>query len=678
MNDKKKLINDLKIVSDKLKSEFVGIDQTIDDLIESITPWYVTPELIKRPIVVSLWGLTGTGKTSVVRRLLAHLDLESKTLFFDCGSEENNEDSIADKVSNFFGDSNHDASDKARSNVFVFDEFQYARTLDEDGREISKSPQRSMWSIIDSGIIDYVYRPYETKELLTYTEELKYIFDSIGIDTRITNGEWPSNINKQTRDSIEFYKTWDERNDDNKDDKSILSKYKREILISKLNHITPGSGYSVINSLLSSKTLGEYLTNLEKGVKLISKPRQINFSNSLVFIIGNLDEAFIDYDNLDPDMDADVFAKIVKKVDIISIKEALKNRFRVEQIGRLGNNMIIYPSLDKNSFKEIINRELNRVSEEYKAETGISLEFKDSFKDLIYVEGVYPSQGVRPVYTTINTVCLPKFSKILSDPRPKETVSFEAIGNLRSESVNIVMTYDTGEILIVEEKLNLGKIRDKSSCKKLAAHAIHEAGHAILISREKGEIPDLILAQSSLGGGYTYEKQDNSDKLSAMCKKEVRAIVRIALAGNCAEHLFFDDDHCTIGCSEDYRSAWRQLSQAAYHGGFFNTPYPINCLNTSDGISEGVRDDTGLYGNNNLSIMDKMLADYMKIEDDATTNILKEEITLLKEIAKYLVENYSMFPNEYKKFVEKYGSKKIKESLDPSNNDDSYWLDKLN
>ena len=65
----------LQQTKDKLKSEFVGIDKIIDRVIDSITPWYITPEVLERPTVVSLWGLTGTGKTSLIRKLIKYLDL---------------------------------------------------------------------------------------------------------------------------------------------------------------------------------------------------------------------------------------------------------------------------------------------------------------------------------------------------------------------------------------------------------------------------------------------------------------------------------------------------------------------------------------------------------------------------------------------------------------------------
>ena len=62
---KEKLLNYAK---EKLKQEFVGIDKVIDEVIDSISSWFLFPHIQERPVVVSLWGLTGTGKTELVNR----------------------------------------------------------------------------------------------------------------------------------------------------------------------------------------------------------------------------------------------------------------------------------------------------------------------------------------------------------------------------------------------------------------------------------------------------------------------------------------------------------------------------------------------------------------------------------------------------------------------------------
>ena len=52
----------------QLKAELFGIDDVIDRVINAIRAWYVLPQLITRPVIVCLWGLTGTGKTQLDRK----------------------------------------------------------------------------------------------------------------------------------------------------------------------------------------------------------------------------------------------------------------------------------------------------------------------------------------------------------------------------------------------------------------------------------------------------------------------------------------------------------------------------------------------------------------------------------------------------------------------------------
>lgn len=673
--DKKIKIQKLREISEKLKKDFIGIDDVIDQIIETITPWYVTPELIERPVVVSIWGLTGTGKTSVIRRLTEELELLDKTLFFDCGAEESNDDSISNKISQFLGNNSYSQGETNLQGIFVFDEFQYARTLDEDGREVSKAAQRSIWNLLDSGLIDIVFRQYEVKNLMIYTEELDYLSDDLGRELAISKNIWPESVLQKVHDTLDFYTTWEDNEDsDNKEESKsqpILSKSKQETIVSRLNAIERGFGYKKLAELNAATTLGEFIDTLKKALKIISTPRCIDCSKSLIFVIGNLDEAFSGVSNTDPDMDADVFAKITKKTGILDVKEALKERFRAEQIGRLGNNMIIYPSLRKADFKGIIDLELTRVTTRFKDISGLTIEFTEAFKDLLYSEGVYPSQGVRPVFTTIGTLCLPKLSKILSDSDgPKEFAEFDMIGDLRSPEVTVILRYDHGEKVIeIPEKLDLGKMRSSASCKKLAAHAIHEAGHAILMAYEKGRMPEMILAQSSSGGGYTYDNLDDTDKISAMCKAEVDSELRICLAGNAAEHLMFEDRYCTIGCTSDWTDAWDMFSKAVYKGGFFGDFWPWMSKGNPDGLPIGLDDSEETTKDPLISKMKSYLVD----QYNRTTRILTENKDLLLETAKYLVENRCMFADDFKVFVEKYG----KNMPETGTISETYWIDIL-
>src|ERR1044072_960 len=57
-----------------LKKEFIGLDEIVSEVINLITPWYLFPDAQMRPTVINLWGLTGSGKTALVNRLVDLLD----------------------------------------------------------------------------------------------------------------------------------------------------------------------------------------------------------------------------------------------------------------------------------------------------------------------------------------------------------------------------------------------------------------------------------------------------------------------------------------------------------------------------------------------------------------------------------------------------------------------------
>ena len=74
--------------------------------------------------------------------------------------------------------------------------------------------------------------------------------------------------------------------------------------------------------------------NYEGSLKLM------DLTQSLIFVIGNLDEAYYMSRNINPDISADEFHHYTLKITVADVKKALQRRFRNEQIARLGNNHI--------------------------------------------------------------------------------------------------------------------------------------------------------------------------------------------------------------------------------------------------------------------------------------------------------------------------------------------------
>ncbi len=75
INTKKLRLENIKI---ELKREFIGIDYIIEELVDYIQIWYLMPEILTRPIIVNLWGMTGVGKTDLIRKLVSKLEYQDR------------------------------------------------------------------------------------------------------------------------------------------------------------------------------------------------------------------------------------------------------------------------------------------------------------------------------------------------------------------------------------------------------------------------------------------------------------------------------------------------------------------------------------------------------------------------------------------------------------------------
>jgi cell division protease FtsH len=79
----------LEQLAAELKAELFGIDDVIDRVIESLRAWYVLPDLINRPVIICLWGLTGTGKTQLTRSIARKLGFYDRFVDVQMGGWSN-------------------------------------------------------------------------------------------------------------------------------------------------------------------------------------------------------------------------------------------------------------------------------------------------------------------------------------------------------------------------------------------------------------------------------------------------------------------------------------------------------------------------------------------------------------------------------------------------------------
>ena len=135
----------LRHIAAELKTELFGIDDIIDRLIDTIRAWYVLPDIINRPVIVNLWGLTGTGKTQLIRSLSKKLGFYDRLIEVQMDGYSNGGGT---SIGSMLSDS---AIAEGTPGILVLDEFQRFRTVDYDGRDRKVEHYMDVWGLLSDG-----------------------------------------------------------------------------------------------------------------------------------------------------------------------------------------------------------------------------------------------------------------------------------------------------------------------------------------------------------------------------------------------------------------------------------------------------------------------------------------------------------------------------------------------
>lgn len=544
----------LESAKQQLKTEFIGIDSVIDNVINSLTTWFLFPEIQERPLVINLWGMTGVGKTALILRLSALLSYEKKLFRFDMGNTVKDSGTMKDRLKTIFRHNN------SKPFMLMMDEFQYARTLDEDVHEISTPFSRVLWDLLDSGKFETYGNTDEDMENFGTIKKRLALCLAEGI--KVERGMVQENeaafleIMAGGEDDDLDYDDAESRHMIMKNDKKYYS-FLPIRMVGQMFRYSAKESLSIIafRKMIYNMDGKETVNLVEKIIEAGTCHNSVDCSKTMIFILGNLDDAYRMSGGMNPDINADEFHEESKNINIGHIKKALKKRFKPEQIARLGNNHIIYPAFSQKSFEELINLELNKVSSTYSEKFGIKTEFTDAFKKLVYQEGVYPTQGTRPllstIYQMVNTkISMLIFEKILHAPEA-DSVTFDY------EQGTLKYSFFTGKcevyVLKMPAQLNLEKLRAPEKDDLQAITAVHEAGHAVVGMVASGILPEYICSTTADAdsGGFVIIK----NKRKYLSREMAIKTIATALGGLLAEKLVFGESKITTGAEQDIERA---------------------------------------------------------------------------------------------------------------------------
>jgi cell division protease FtsH len=312
---------------------------------------------------------------------------------------------------------------------------------------------------------------------------------------------------------------------------------------------------------------------LERVYEGLFRPVTVNCTKALIIVMGNLDEAYQMSSNYNPDMSADEFHRQSLQINITHIKKVLRKRFRNEQIARLGNIHIIYPALNEASFRKIIQMELNKIRTNYLKKLQLDFVFDNSIEEILYREGVYPSQGTRPLFSTIYQVINSHISRIELF-RQEHCSGSKTVHVKYNESGLHFLFYKRKNIvhtLTIQPTLNLEVLRKEKKDDIQALVAVHESGHAALMMLLFHKLPDNVFSNSLDGEmeGFVINKQDEATIYSRVWLKKQ---VAIFLGGLCAERIVFGESGLTLGSENDLKQATSLVLHALKSAGFSDVP----------------------------------------------------------------------------------------------------------
>lgn len=589
-------LDNLKI---QLKKDFVGLDEVIEQIVESIKIWYIFPELQIRPTTICLWGLTGVGKTDLVRKLVSYLRMQDRFLELEMAEDSQSTQTIQSKM-----EDSSLASDEPA--ILFLDEFQKFRTVDKENEPTENKAYIDVWTLLSDGRFH--------SDLTKKTELL----------TELLYSKYYSDYNR-------VYESKEVKKKDEKDKKRI---YKTNV----------GLAAKVKRLFRLPESLEEIMRFSDEQILMLYEQHAKNpaiyegemYKKLLIIISGNLDEAYkIAKDVDEVDMDADWFNEYSKRLTVLDIKKALVKRFRPEQIARFGNNHVLYPSLSKKNYLEVIRLKCKQIGDLLMESKGIQITFDETVVETFYKNGVFPTQGVRPLLSTITNILscvLPTYiyNCLLCDAK-KLTVTSEGnkmTGHFKKKSITL-------EIPVI-----LDALREKIDDDSKHVVAVHELGHALIYTVLFGVSPAQICTDSisSYAGGFVQRhtllvNKDNILK-TLVCK----------MAGRAAEELVFGETNASAGAQKDIVDATELAWEYVGKNGF---DYYCGAV-----TSKSNDNDYEIFDRDKISeITEKILKDAKNEAKD----LLNKHLEFYRTALNRLLTNGKISPSEFGDIAREFG-----------------------
>jgi hypothetical protein len=489
---------DFEKIKRKLKKEFIGIDTVIDRILDSVKTWY-NFDGQRRPTIVNLWGMTGSGKTHLINRVIEELDLENDFWSINMGEHKK----IAEDFKEIGEEYDGDATGKNKI-AFLLDDFHVCKTT---GQERVESNIGVIWDLLDSGKVKVKSRLVEVWDEYNIRREMGIILKHGLLNKKIKDCseilDMEDFLETLDSDTIRFqHNVVKALKPDGDGDAPTRRKPELTCMLNLEKILRLDSRlkqFNFDNDILKAvetvkdlkfKTLMDFYM---EGIKTSNSfTWQYDFSKSIIFLTGNIDEMYGGHTyDMDDDESPDALKSVTKQITFNDLKNVLvQHYFRPEHISRLGSNHIIYQAFSTEEYKKIILHYLKEMNNSY----GTKITFDKSVVDIVFSECVIASQGVRPILSGINYMIENNMADIIKD--------------IKKRQVNMLYDENEKEIVLGRKRYPVLLINRCHDYEKdgidFARTVVHEAGHAFLHYKLTGRVPEglIIKNNSNTYGGY--------------------------------------------------------------------------------------------------------------------------------------------------------------------------------
>ena len=513
--------------SAQLKAELFGIDDVIDRVIDAVRAWYVLPQLITRPVIVCLWGLTGTGKTQLTRRLAQLLGFYHRFVEVQMDGFSHGAGYRSSSISGMLADSGiHEGA----PGMLVLDEFQRFRTVDAKGGDVKVERYQDVWTLLSDGRLPPALSALSNIE--RKLADAHYEAERAGDD---------SDEPKKTKPYRFQLDAWD------------AQELKRML---KLHE-----PLAEIMQWPSAKVQAQFARFAQSH-----HAWETDYSRLLVFVCGNLDEMYHETAQRveDCDTDADIFHRLTCKLSLIDVKKALAERFKPEQIARLGNAHVVYPSFSRATYERLILDLCKRYCDDIAVQCGVRFAIGQDVRDELYANAVFPAQGTRPLFSSVHAILSANLVNaalwVLEQALPLQQAC--AIGLTADKRHLVVRAGQRQARFPVAWELN--RLKQRANADFRALLAVHEAGHGLAYCALFGQAPQEVKINiASFEGGY-----NSFSSLKATTRQNTLDMMCVGLAGRVAEEMVFGEMACTTGAEQDLKQVTAEAARYVRHHGF--------------------------------------------------------------------------------------------------------------